>query len=828
MAPGLSDLGSHNAVQLYLEENPDSSLATVLDVDQQQAKLRALAEDILQTFLEVNACRCDPVRILLREILAGVILETTVKSCSKPEWINGWIVYLLEEGEPDLMNAIDAGVGGASVRELKSAAAQQELNQASAQLSVAQNATLHAKQAVSNHQRKVSRAEDAMEEAMLEAKRLSEMIASEDARNKRSSEDAASSGNNTDALITPTSSQSDLQQNASNGLQSLHEKENDVPTVKPSRDIVEAPSNFTTFDQILKPVPSTATQSDFSPSRSHEPPPLTLHNATVSILDDTLPGEKANIRSKPMAEIYLQVEPASSQHPGWIIARKYADFETLHEVLRRISVISGVAVFSNKYSAIPSWKNQTKTSLRTGLEKYLRDALSYSRLAESEGMKRFLEKDQGTSRPAGGLNKGLLGFPSPAAFETMGKGMLDVLTSAPKGATGGGKALLDGVSGVFSVQKKPTSPARPSGVSRSGSISSIARTHDDAVTPGSLGNWQSRESQDSLRSPSLASVDELKLPPLPRRPGISEHTFEGRSRKGSLSSEGDSMNGSLSLRDVHMARNGTDNETTVIPPQLDPLLHLPPPPSEIPDDYSSANDSPRTSMSITNISTYRTSTSTAPPSIRPPSIKDTTLKAPDIPDSMLSSPTPVIPSSEYIEEKNINSDKRIRDVQEPFTEQETQVAVELFFAVINELYTLSSAWNIRRTLLNAAKTFLLRPGNPNLEAIRVLLQQTVIEANTSDVGIATHLMKLRENSLPTEEELAAWPPPQSSEEKEQLRVKARKLLVEKGLPQTLTSVMGAYASGEALGRVFDSLQIEKVARGFMLALLLHGVQAMTQ
>ena len=828
MAPGLSDLGTHNAVHLYLDENPDSSLAILLDVDQQQIKLRALAEDILQTFLDAKSYNCEAVKIFLREILAGVIFESMVTSCSKPEWINGWIVYLLEEGEPDLMNAIDAGVGGASVKELKSAAAQQEFNQASAQLSVAQDATLDVKQAPYNHQRKVSRAEDAMAEAMQEAKRLSEMIASEDARNKRISEDAASSSNDTEALITPTSSHSDLQQNASTGLQSLLEKDNETPADKPLKDIAGSPLNFTTFDQILKSVPPTAVQSDLGTSQIREPPPLTLHNANVSILDDTLPGEKTNIRSKPTTEFYLQIEPASSQHPGWIIARKYADFETLHEVLRRISVISGVAAFSNKYSAIPSWKNQTKTSLHSGLEKYLRDALSYSRLAESEGMKRFLEKDQGTSRPAVGSNKGLLGFPSPAAFETMGKGMLDVLTSAPKGAAGGGKALIDGVSGVFGVQKKPISPARPPSASRTGSISNVTLTHDDASTPGSLGKWESRESQDSLHSPGRASVDGAKLPPLPRRPDADEHTFQGRSRKGSMSSEGDSMNGYSSLKDAPKGHNVTLHETMVIPAQIDPLLHLPPPPSEIPDDYSSVNESPRASMSVTNLSTYRTSTSTSPPLVQSPSIKDATPVTPDIPDSMLLSSTPGFPSGDYNGESNPKPKKLVRDIPVPLTEQETQVAVELFFAVINELYTLSSAWNIRRTLLNAAKTFLLRPSNPSLEAIRVLLQQTVLEANTSDVGIATHLMKLRENSLPTAEELATWPPPPSSEEKEKLRVKARKLLVEKGMPQALTSVMGAYASGEALGRVFDSLQIEKVARGFMLAMLLQGIQAITQ
>ena len=101
------------------------------------------------------------------------------------------------------------------------------------------------------------------------------------------------------------------------------------------------------------------------------------------------------------------------------------------------------------------------------------------------------------------------------------------------------------------------------------------------------------------------------------------------------------------------------------------------------------------------------------------------------------------------------------------------------FATINELYTMSSAWTLRKTLLTAAKTFLLRPGNPQLESIRQLLQTTVLDANTSDAGIALHLRKLRENSLPTEEELAAWPAELSPDAKEELRRKARKLLVER-------------------------------------------------
>ena len=119
----------------------------------------------------------------------------------------------------------------------------------------------------------------------------------------------------------------------------------------------------------------------------------------------------------------------------------------------------------------------------------------------------------------------------------------------------------------------------------------------------------------------------------------------------------------------------------------------------------------------------------------------------------------------------------------PLTEEETRVSVELMFAIITELYSLSSAWTIRLSLLTAAKTFLLRPNNPQLESIRLLLQDSVINANFSDAGLAAHINKLRENCLPTEEELKKQPPEPTPAEKERLRVKARKLLVEKGMPR---------------------------------------------
>ena len=163
----------------------------------------------------------------------------------------------------------------------------------------------------------------------------------------------------------------------------------------------------------------------------------------------------------------------------------------------------------------------------------------------------------------------------------------------------------------------------------------------------------------------------------------------------------------------------------------------------------------------------------------------------------------------------------------PLSEQEARVAVDLTFAVINELYSLSSAWNIRRTLLAAAKTFFLRPGNPSLTSIQSMIQSSVIEANTSDSGIATHLKKLRENTLPTDEERDTWPAEMSTEEKEKLRIKARKLFIECGVPVALSGVMGQSASSEALGRIFDCLQIEEVARALMFGVMIQAVKVIT-
>ncbi|QDS78122.1 hypothetical protein FKW77_004346 [Venturia effusa] len=799
------------AIETYLEMKPESNLASILDPKHQAKKLDLVAEDILECYLEPKSYNAEVIRTFCQQVLAKLVIEMTIQSCSKPEFINGWIVYLLEEGETELMKDIDAGLEGLNAATPKTAAI----------IAPEPGSSTHtrADTAQREHKRVKSRVQDAMDEAMQEAQRLSRLIAEEDARRLRetaasSSEEttkepvlehlikedpftdskrtASSSSILTDAsesttqgVPTPTSSHSDG--HAQDEPRQSQDQAIDERFGSQLEPVESAP--FTSFAQ-LEPRKSVTALSDAQKVKK-EIPPLTLHNATISIFDDTDPSDRSSLRQKPITDYLIQIEPPSAHYPGWMIVRKYADFENLHEVLRRIAAISGAGVFTQAHSALPGWKNHTKASLREALERYLTDAVRFQSLAESEGMKRFLEKERGMEKSPNTKDGGF-GWPTPTSFENMGKGMMDVLTKAPKGVAGGGKAFIGGVSGVLGKKKAPSVSPSPAVSRSSTSLPRDLNQLESNVSQSSLP----RQSQDSSRNMSpIVDTQPALVPLMERKPSIPADTELPRRPSSKPGSKASSIRGSMDMMPILGG---------------DQILHLPPPPSDIADDYSFVPEAikNRTNTQISEAEpTVRTSTTTAPsPIAERSSSEGAPEKVPELPTR---------PS-------------RQASAKPPITEQETQMTVELLFAIINELYTLSNAWGLRRTLLTAAKTFLLRPGNPQLESIRQLLQTTVLDANTSDAGIAMHLRKLRENALPTEEELKAWPAELTKDEREELRRKARKLLVERGMPQALTSVMGQAASGEALGKVFDCLQVQKVARGLVFGLMLQGLRAVTQ
>ncbi|KFY89216.1 hypothetical protein V500_05878 [Pseudogymnoascus sp. VKM F-4518 (FW-2643)] len=743
-----SEISPEDAVQEYLTSNPDSNLAHIMDEKQQQKKFQLIANDLLQNFIEKSVYSCNPARVFLERILSGVVMEMSLKACSKPEWINGWIVYLLEEGEPDLIQAIDAGMGISSPKGIEPTVDQSDINS----------------------QKWASRADDALKSATEEAERLSQLIAEEESRQSKESPRSSHSKDTPDVSRAASSHASD---SVSGALGPIEE------TFAPISSELDAEPKqpFTSFDQI-----APQRNSDLD---NETPKPLTLEGAGITIMDDSSPSDNSRFRSKPTGDYLVQIEPNSSRYSGWMIVRRYADFETLHEVLKRIAQVSGVITFTQTHATLPNWKNQGKADLRSNLENYLRDACRHSALAESVGMKRFLEKEQSQSQGQSG--KGF-GWPSPTAFETMGKGLVDNLMSASKGAAEGGKTVFGGMTGVLGNinSGRVRSASKLSLSARPGfrSSSSLAPELDDGASINGT-----KPSSEEVRNGATVSQSETVA--------ITETPEYELCRMSSTPVE-ESSNG---VADVSMKSSmeslGREEGPRDPLPDLDDIV-LPPPPSDMPDDYGIIRSSSSPTLSKNEVMTPVTSTNNTSPvhSLRSSSISEA--KAPSK-----------------------------RKDPAPFTEEETRVALELTFAMINELYTLSSVWNIRRTLLTAAKTFLLRPGNPSLASIQALVQESVIASNTSDDGIASHLRKIRENTMPTEEELKAWPDELGPEEKTKLRVRARKLVIERGIPPALAGVMGQAATGEAVGRVFDCLQDEKVARGLMFGLLLQGIRAIT-
>lgn len=814
-----------DAVHSYLFANPESSLANALDEQNQKKKLKMTAADIIENFVEKSVLDCNPLRIFLTEILSCLVLESVLKTCSKPEWINGWIVFLLEKGESDLSQAIDAGMNKNQQDGISEGNTKNLGHAGSAQKS---KPNVNQEQQGSQKHNRLSRTDEDMDKALEEAKRLSELIAEDDAKKKNNH---TLPNPKTDILVVPLS-QADV--NIDLDLETIKTKSNKVSSKNDHKPVsatevpkfTESPhlsstnheksgilsesqdpsttinishsnSSFTKLDQLS--MDCSSGNRDSSSQMDKKVALMTLHNANVTVCDNNSNPEKGKMRSKHSFDFLIQIEPASSSHPGWMIVRRYSDFETLHEVLRRIAQISGVTFFTEQHQTLPNWKDFTKETLRVELERYLRDACWYQPLAESEGMKRFFKKDQ-EQQILSSKNNSFpgLGWSTPSA---MGKGVLDALAGAPKGVAEGSKAITGVFNNIGNLGQKKLNSAQVEATLGKGSLSNMnplqaSRVGEDIYFSSSIGQTQSNKSQLLEQRPGydLMAMDE------------DHQTHESNS-----TSTRSSVSGRQSPdRNQDSTRNSSQRNTANSSPIEFSIeaLKLPPPPTEMPDDYCSRSVNGSIaghSRSGSNSASARTTTSGT------------------------GTPRHLQNSSGHKRAKSSRSGsmktRKSRKASKPLTEAETRVAVELIFAVINEIYTISSAWNIRRTLLTAAKTYFLRPGNPSLLQIQSLVQESIISANISDTGIAAHLHKIRENCLPSEDELKKWSTKMSPENKERLRIKARSLLIKRGVPIALTGVMGQAATSEAMGHIFDYLQIEEVTRGLIFGILLQGIRA---
>ena len=846
----------------YVEDSPSSALAQLLDQDLQKRKYWLAADDILQSFLERRLMDCLPVRTFLHEVMAGVIFPMTVDKCSEADWINSLIISFLGE-EVHEINPVQPGESPQGCENGSLSSQDREGSE-------------------DEMRTRLSKADTEMQQAIREAQELSRAIEKEQRKKKTSRADNVSS-----SLMSLSS---DTDEEATFGTaEKLRFRANSTAAIGPSKPETMKRS-FTNFHQVV--TPSLSPPSDLNGS---------LHNAVVTVMDlspsidHSYPPDRP-LRSKPASEYLIQIEPSASYSiPGWIVTRRYTDFESLHEILVKLSIISGVKQFLLNQSDVPSWKGATSDQLRQRLGIYLNGVLQEKTLAQSEEMRRFLEKgDCWTATP---------NLPDSNPFSNLTKGWVNpkpvkkvsnnvAFTKGPQEAVQGGKTFLGGVfSGVGALRRssltsymKLAQPEEredrrklPMGVYNppraAGEKGSIAVVHDGWVAHGShaketgtkgigrsrggslrngyidgvteIDDWIPREYPDILEAQSEINGDNA-----PNTDSTSNHGVLNPWRSQSPW-KSQAHKTSISVDCASESRNGR-TECLVPPPvdMQDDFLNPSPTSTEAP----SLPPRPVTAAAMTSKkyvpedgnTTYSQEERRSGSDISPPQTQETLNGAMT---SALSLPL----QTAAAEILNITPNPS----SPPLSEQDTQFIVEIMFAILSELFTLSSAWLLRRSLLNVAKNIILRPGNSSLDAARLFIQETIFERNSTDEAISQHIHRLREAVFPTVEELqefekvleekrrtragirrgeldvngigaAKKEEEEEREEREERREKARRLLLENGMPGVLEGVMGQTACRECLEKVFDCLQEKDIARGVVCGLLLGVVRGVCQ
>ncbi|KAJ6261143.1 hypothetical protein Dda_3809 [Drechslerella dactyloides] len=833
-------------IQTYVRRNRDSALSIMLNKGYQRRELGFCAQEIVQQYAPEDLKGCEPVAMFLRHVLRSTVLWNMVEKFSDPEFINEWIIYLFEykestgpskEGVGAVLQAFDRSVAGAaqsslpavstiatsdpefaarsptgsSIKEEVFAVAQalDETTTSDAQRMLPPVSTTmlqdshfmtqsptqspiqsHSQSQSQSHSPTVRKenfpAFPVQTNGVNGIHHNSESVHYESIPNGKTSMDERRSLE----ILSDSRNQSRNQSRAQSQAQSQNHSPVDVQPHSPlggslKRNSSNASSRISLSEMSMTPykTSSESSRSGIDPQVAAEQrrrAGVNLLNARVTVLDT---GPAYNpprvLKSKPKSPFMIQLEPLDAA--GWIVMKGYQDFETLHETLIKLATPTGSTKYKLAYTeGLPSWRDRTVDELVALLELFLRIALSEEGLAGSETLFKFFQKDEDRrEREKQERIENSVFWRSGAQIENMGKNVLGAITKAPQSASEGGKAFLGGIKKALTSQ----TPAQTPGAER-----------DTIRSPFAF--IKANISKSTLGGADDSTASEKSSMSLDRDDGSGAQTpAQGRGR--------------FSLR-IDFPRSFTIGDSAPAPP--------------LPARRSASATRSRTS-NYQSLNGAEDSHTGRPASLLEESAEGTgepTLTF-DSADAQLNGISLPPPPSEID-----NLPASAPTAYEGISEQETQIVLEIMFSIINELYGLSTAWMIRRSFLNIAKSVMLLPGNSTLSNMRTMIQADVLEANTSAEAIADYVRQVRKNSLPTTTESEEWEKthtPRTEEEKEELRRRARKVLSE-SLPQGLTALLGVNQTKEALSQLFDALQERDVARGLWTSLLAKAVQVL--
>ncbi|KAK7206726.1 hypothetical protein BZA70DRAFT_112792 [Myxozyma melibiosi] len=770
----------------YIVANPESALAQMVDPEIQRQKLRNAANNLVQTFIPALDIKRSPVALLLREIVSRQILEAVVDAFSDPDAVNKWIIYLLQKEE--------------NIKALAN-----EMTEA----------TKNGPAAVAAAKDSVPNALDLENAGFLPPSPPEEFQDDCDGDNESKASQQQPSSRENDAEHsngqTPGSGGT-VRRVPRKPVGVAKATSNDDPDSSlstnpgtPERQSMSSARPPTTFDEMFSSpdfassstdlsrtrstssigsthagtsVSSSMTPSSFSRRPAIDSPPLTLFQSNIMVIDSSADNNQSTkpLTSRPIGFYTLVIEPASSTSPGWMAMRNISDFEKLHTVLSKLAVLAGLKMFPEVF---PPWNGVTRVDYCQTLQSYLQLVVNTRELADCEAMKKFVDKKETTS------TAGEKRWQKNQLFKHAGEGVLDAISKATNASSA--KESRKAILGVLAAAKKQSvesigrtrdnataasSRARQSFLSGGPDFSGIAASmrqltngaHITGVTPGPhliadsapALNGYSREASES--STSLASAaDSISAEYAP----VSSETDSYASKRRSVVSTASASTPALGVVDSGNALRRTESRAS----------------SEM--DMSEPG-SPRPSLSA---------------------------------DAVESRPRAAIDHSDARRSAILASHQEL-------SQSETNSLIDTIFLAISELYLLSKAWNVRRSLLTMLRGLLLRNGSSSVEGIRLAIQKDIIGKYSSEEELARKLNDMINSVWPTEEEQARREKEKAETDSDALRAEAKKMFMSRAVPDAIKSVMGAAASSQALEYVFDVLQDRNIVRGIVLDLLM--------
>ncbi|ORX49839.1 hypothetical protein DM01DRAFT_1337973 [Hesseltinella vesiculosa] len=87
---------SQLAMDVYIEENPQSPFAQLLARKEQHQQLRGLSQSLLKRILPASDRQSKVLHSMFKELLASHLFGSVLNTCSDPDFINGWLVHYLQ------------------------------------------------------------------------------------------------------------------------------------------------------------------------------------------------------------------------------------------------------------------------------------------------------------------------------------------------------------------------------------------------------------------------------------------------------------------------------------------------------------------------------------------------------------------------------------------------------------------------------------------------------------------------------------------------------------------------------------------------------------